>query len=277
VAGVMLATSLAANAASVLDKVQDRGVLRVGIAYTAPPMGYINDDGKWVGFDVDLAKAIADRLDVDLERVKVNDKTRIVFLSTGRVDISLAHMSHTRSRDRQVDFAEPPYLWTCKIFYSKRGRFDSISELGGKRVGVVQGSNAYLAAPKEVMARGGSKPKMVAFQKNADVFEALKKDRIDAYTQDTPIIAAVAGKAGVNFEAVGPCYSPGLYSIGVAPNDSRWRDKMSFVLQDMIKDGSYEEIYAKWFGSGGRFPLPVDAHPRLPESSFGDMRFVWPD
>ncbi|HKK04797.1 MAG TPA: transporter substrate-binding domain-containing protein [Gammaproteobacteria bacterium] len=266
-----------AHAKSIADEVKARGVIRIGSSYDAPPMGYVNDQGKWTGFDVDLGNALAKHLGVKVKRVKVNDTTRIAFLATGRVDVTLAHMSHTRSRDEQVDFAQPAYLWTCKIFYARKGRFHSLKQLGGKRIGVVQGSNAYTAAPKELAKFSGKKPKMMSFQKNADVFAALRDGRIDAYTQDTPIIAAVAGHAGVDFAPVGKCYSPGLYGIGVPPNDSKWRDEVSFALQDMLRDGTYNRIYAKWFGKHGKFPLAVNAKPRLPMSAFGRMAFIWPN
>ena len=83
--------------------------------------------------------------------------------------------------------------------------------------------------------------------------------------------------AGVDFEAVGTIYSPGLYGIGVPPDESKWRDKISFALQDMLNDGTYEKIYDKWFGPKGRFPLPINARPRLPKDTYGDMLYIWPD
>jgi polar amino acid transport system substrate-binding protein len=119
---------------------------------------------------------------------------------------------------------------------------------------------------------------MLAFPTDGECFLALKQDKVDAFTQDSPIIAAVAGNEGVEYEPVGPIYSPGLYGIGVPPDDSKWRDAISFTLQDLIKDGTYEKIYQKWFGEHGKFPMPLNARPRLPSDVFGDQNaFVWPD
>jgi polar amino acid transport system substrate-binding protein len=240
-------------------------------------MNYIDEDGKWTGFDVELGEEIGKRLNAKVERVNVNNKTRVAFLANNRIDLTISNLSHTRSRDDVIDYAEPPYLWVAKIFYAKKGRFESISDLGGKVVGVTQGSNAYIAAPQEIALHSEKKPVMKAFQNNAECFLALKQGKIDAYSQDSPIIAGVAGSEGVDYEAVGPGYSPGLYGIGVPPNDSKWRDKISFVLQDMIKDGTYDKLYDRWFGPQGKFPLPADAKPRLPEDAYGKMAFVWPD
>jgi hypothetical protein len=49
------------------------------------------------------------------------------------------------------------------------------------------------------------------------------------------------------------------------------------ALQDMLKDGTYEKIYDKWFGPKGKFPLPINARPRLPKDTYGDMLYIWPD
>ncbi len=270
--------SSAVAAKSILDTVKKRGVVRIGSGTTVPPVNYIDKNGNWTGFDIDMGNEIAKRLGVKVERVNVNNKTRIAFLANRRIDLTISSMSHTRSRDEQVDYAEPPYLWSGKIFYAKKGRFKSPMDICGKRMAVVQGSNAYLAGQDYLKSLGCTKKFIInAYQTNAECFLALKQGKVDAYIQDTPIIAGVAGSEGMDYEAVGPIFSPGLYGIGVPPNDSKWRDKISFILQDMLKDGTYEKIYLKWFGPNGKFPLPINARPRLPEDIFGKNKpWVWP-
>ena len=276
-AAAALGLANTAAAQSITDKVKQAGVVRIGTANDTPPMNYIDDSGTWTGFDVELGDEIGKRLGVKVERVAVNNKTRIAFLANGQIDMAISNISRTVSREEQVDFVDPPYLWTAKVFYAKKGRFKSLAELGGKRIGVNQGSNAFTAAPAELARHSKAAPQMLAFQKNAEVFLALKQGKIDAFTQDSPIIAAVAGSEGVDYQAVGGGYSPGLYSIGVPQNDSKWRHKVSMALQTMIKDGSYERLYQSWFGLKGKYPLPLNARPRLPSDSFGDAMMVWPD
>ncbi len=266
-----------ALAQSLADKVRQAGTVRIGTGTDTPPMNYFDEAGNWTGFDVELGNEIARRLGVKVERVAVNNKTRIAFLANGQIDMSISNISRTVSREEQVDFADPPYLWTAKVFYARKGRFRTLAELGGKRIGVNQGSNAFTAAPAELLRHSGEAPHMLAYQKNAEVFLALKQGKIDVFTQDSPIIAAVAGSEGVDYEAVGGGYSPGLYSIAVPQNDSRWRHRVSMALQSMMKDGSYERLYQAWFGPGGRYPLPLNARPRLPPDAFGDALMVWPD
>lgn len=275
--GLFMGAADSASAQSILDRVKQAGVVRIGTGNDTPPMNYLDDSGRWTGFDVDLGEEIGKRLGVRVERVPVNNKTRIAFLANGQIDMALSNISRTLSREEQIDFVDPPYLFTAKVFYAKKGRFKSLAELGGKRIGVNQGSNAFTAAPIELAKHSKAAPQMLSFQKNAECFLALKQGKIDAFTQDSPIVAAVVGPEGAEFEAVGSGYSPGLYSIGVPHNDSRWRYAVSVALQSAIKDGAYERLYQKWFGPKGKYPLPLNARPRLPPDVFGEMSMVWPD
>ena len=283
---IMGIVSSAVAATSVYDEVKKRGVVRIGHGTDVPPLSMIDPkDGVLKGFDIDIAKAMVEHIgkimgtDLKMEGVVVNNKTRIAFLANKRIDLTVRSMSHTRSRDEQVDYAEPPYLWTGKIFYAKKGRFKTPMDICGKVMAVTQGSNAYIAGQEYLKEKGCDKEFVIkSFQNNAECFLALKQGKVDAYIQDTPIIAGVAGAEGVDYEPVGPIFSPGLYGIGTPPNDSKWRDTASFALQDMIADGTYEKIYLKWFGPDGIAPLPVNSRPRLPEDIFGDRnQFVWPN
>jgi len=278
--------SSAVAAKSIYDEVKERGVIRIGHGTDVPPLSMIDPkDGELKGFDIDLAKAMTERIGemmgkkLKMEGVVVNNKTRIAFLANKRIDLTIRSMSHTRSRDEQIDYAEPPYLWTGKIFYAKKGKFKKPMDICGKTMAVTQGSNAYIAGQEYLKELGCDKDfNIKSFQNNAECFLALKQDKVDAYIQDTPIIAGVAGAAGVDYEPVGPIFSPGLYGIGTPPNDSKWRDTASFALQDLMADGRYEKIYQKWFGPNGIAPLPVNSRPRLPADIFGDRNhFVWPN
>ena len=280
-ATLLVATFISfATAETLLEEVIKRGTVRIGHGNATPPMNFIDEKGEWTGFDVDLGTEIAKKLGVKIERVLVDNKTRIAFLANRSIDLCISNISQTRSREEQMDYAEPPYFWTGKIFYAKKGKFKTIEQLGGAKIGVDQGANAFFAAPQEIAKYTDKKPEMISFQNSSEGFLALKQGKIDAYSQDAQIMASIAATGGLaeEYEAVGgSIWSPGLYGIGVPENESDWCDMISFILQDMMKDGTYEKIYGAWFGPKGKAPLSINARPRLPKDTYGEMLYTWPD
>ena len=107
---------------AVYDRIRDEGVVRVGIRFDNPPLSYIDKDGQWVGFDVDLATELVRRLGVKLEQVKVDETTRISFLQEGKIDMAVASMNHTRQRDDAIDFSVT-YFWDDQSFLVRKGTF----------------------------------------------------------------------------------------------------------------------------------------------------------
>ncbi len=267
----------AAPAGGTSAKVHESGVVRVGTGNNNPPMNYLDDDGNWVGFDLDLAQALADEMGVEVEFVEVNNDTRLSYLANGTVDMSITNLSHTIDREEQIDFAEPSYIWDGKVAFVRKGEFNDMMDLAGKKIAVDQGSSAYKAVEKYITENGGEAPIIEEYQGNAACFQALKDGKVDAFTQDSLICQGVAGEDAGDFEVLGSFYSGSLYGIGVPSNDSEWRDEVSFALQTLMANGTYDEIYDKWFGKDGIYPLEYSVKPVLSEE-FGDhVLYTWPD
>src|SRR4051794_22230762 len=139
VAGLAAASTSGSTGTSVLDAVKTRGVLRAGIRTDFPPHSYYNANGNWVGFDVDIAAAVARQLGVKLQKVKVDELTRISYLKDGKIDLAAASMNHTIARENEVDFSET-YFFSYQTFLVKEGGpMKSLHDLVGKTVGFSRG------------------------------------------------------------------------------------------------------------------------------------------
>lgn len=127
---VLFGTVSLAFAGQVYDRVKETGVARVGLMYNSIPAAYFNDKNEWVGFDVDIAEEVVKRIggymgkELKLERVKLNNKTRISFLTSGRIDMSIANMTHKRERDRTIDFSIT-YFFDGQKVLAKKGSIPS--------------------------------------------------------------------------------------------------------------------------------------------------------
>lgn len=257
-------SSLQLNAGNLFNEISAREEINIGVGYMVPPMNYIDDDGVHTGFDVDLALAIAKHMGKTANLVKVNNKTRVSFLVTGKVDIVISSMNHTVGRDKVIDFSDV-YLYDGKRILAKRGRFSSLQDFVGKRVAVVQGSNARTALHEKLIELGDPNPQILSFQSNAECLLALKTNKVDGYTNDTVILLGTSG-GDSQYEAVGEIFSPTFFSIGVPENQSKLRDEVNFILRDMHLSGEWRAIYDKWFGPSSQYSLPGE--PKLPP--------IWP-
>ncbi len=264
VAVLVSACGAASSTESTYDRVKDRDLVRVGVRFDNPPLSYIEDDGQWVGFDVDLANELAKRLGVKIEQVKVDEITRISFLQEGKIDMAVASMNHTRGRDEAVDFSVT-YFWDNQSFLVRTGTYTSLEEMMGRKVAANAGSSAIPAWRAYSATHAGPPPEIVEFTDKVAAMQALRDGAVEGYTEDNITLLALAA-GDPNLELLPGGFNPVQFGIGLPVNDSAWRDQVNYALQEIWKDGTYLMIYEKWFGPGSAVPLPLA----------GQME-IWPD
>ncbi|HOS98176.1 MAG TPA: transporter substrate-binding domain-containing protein [Deltaproteobacteria bacterium] len=261
---VVLAVGSPAFAGATYEKVKKSGVVRVGMMYNSIPAAYFNDKNEWVGFDVDVAEEVVRRIGASMgrelkaERVKVNNKTRISFLTSDQIDMSVANMTHKRERDRTIDFSIT-YFFDGQKILAKKGQFKSLKDFKGKKLASQQGTTSEKNA-MELLKRLGDKNYMknvISFQDEPSCFLALQQGKVAGWTTDSTILLGYAAKEPGKYELVGDFFSSEPYGIGVPQDDSDWRDAINFALQDMWADGTYKKIYDKWYGPKTPYSFPL--------------------
>ncbi|WP_110950518.1 transporter substrate-binding domain-containing protein [Pseudomonas bohemica] len=140
--GLAMGATLA-HADATLDKIQQRHKISIGVILSGPPFGTIDPKtGEHLGYNVELAKGIAQKLGVDLETVSVLAPNRVQFLQQGKVDILIANMQYTDERAGILDYAPTPYEEVGGAALIRKGAgISKWEDLKGKPVCVSQGSN----------------------------------------------------------------------------------------------------------------------------------------
>jgi len=237
---VALVVSSSAQAGSTLDEVKARGTLVAGVRYDSPPFGYLDPSGKVVGFDIDLISDIAKRLGVGIELVQVTAKTRIPMIESGKIDVIAAVLTHTRERDRVIDFSISYLLDGQRLLVKKGSDIRGVGDLKGKTVSAVQGSYN-----EGIIRKLAPEAKILVFQEYPQAFLALKQGLADAFTTTATILEGIS-KKDPDFESVGELLTSEPIAFGMRENDSKWRDAINFALQDMVADGTYKTFFKKY-------------------------------
>src|SRR5262245_51625387 len=249
---VTLATGFSAAAQTpqgTLAKIKERGKLLAGVRLDTPPFGFLNDKNEPAGFDIDLVRKVGERLGVSVELVKVTSPTRIPLLVSGNVDLVAASMTHTRERDKAIDFSITYYTGGQSLLVAKASSVTGLRDLDGKQVAVQQATTL-----EKNIAAAAPKAKVIAFKDYNSEWIALAQGSVDALTGSVNILQGFA-KNNDGFKIVGERFSVEPFGVGVRQGDAALRDEVNFAIQDLWTSGQYAELYRKWFGADPDVPI----------------------
>ena len=231
-----------------LQKVKENGKLVLGLDDTLAPMGFRDDNGEIVGFDIDLAREVANRLGVELEAKPIDWSSAILSLKKGDVDVIWNGFAVNESRKQQVNFTKP-YLYNRLMIakYSDRDDINSKEELKGKIVGVQSGSSNYETLVNDPVSKEIKEIRQYDSYVNA--FLDLEAKRIDAVIVDEIVARYYISKENADFTLLEdkPITSQYL-SVGLRKTDTELFNAFDKALDDMRADGKAAEISTKWFG-----------------------------
>lgn len=246
---------------SLYDLVKSRGVLRVGVRPDDPPHSYLNPQGKLVGFDVDIATAIARDWGVKLQLVTVNELTRISYVQNGRIDLAVTSISKTVERAQQVDFSET-YFFSDQTILVRKGKYQHLSSLAGTTIAADRGSNAgdnWLAWLK---AHGHPGDSHIEYFGNKQAsLNAVKTGTVAGWVEDYELLAAYA-RQDPGLSVINDPGGVGVKLDGIAmhKNDSALVLAVNLALQRIASSGEYSVIYGRWFGPHSATPVPLMGH-----------------
>jgi len=244
VLGVLAGLATSATAGT-LDDVKKRGKLVVGTKTDFPPFGYVDAQGKNLGFDVEAGQIFAQALFGDpgkVEFVAVTSGNRIPFLQSGKIDIIIATVTITDERKQVVEFSDPYFLSGSLILVPKASPIKDVKELNGKTVAIIQG-----AIQDQDVAQLAPQANRLKFGKVSEALLAVKGGRADAYVHDDVLLLSLV-KDNPEVKLVGKPFIPRPYGIAVRKGDTEFIGWVNAQLQKMRADGTYDRLWKKYFG-----------------------------
>jgi ABC-type amino acid transport substrate-binding protein len=221
-----------------LELEQD-GLVRVGSDIDFPPFEFY-ENGEPQGFDVDLMHEVADRLGLEVEWVDADFGTIFTQLAGGEFDAVISAVTITEEREEIISFTDPYFAADQALVVVTGSDIQGVDDLDGMRVGAQEGTTGLDYAEENF-----TEAEVVAFPTYPAAFAQLEAGQIDAVLADLPVAAEFA--EGEALDMVEEVQTDELYGIGVQQEATNLLQAFNSTLADIIDDGTYEDIYSRWF------------------------------
>ena len=222
------------------------GTLIVGFDQDFPPMGFVGDDGEYTGFDLDLAKEVAKRLDLEYKAQPIAWDSKDMELESGNIDCIWNGFTIT---GREDDYTwTTPYMANKQVFVvANDSDIKSQADLAGKVVEVQADSSAE-AALKENQDLANTFGQLLTTPDYNTAFMDLEQGAVDAVAMDVIVAGYQIKQRNADFKILDDSLSEEEYGIGFKKGNTELRDKVQGALEEMAADGTLAKISDEWFG-----------------------------
>ena len=227
--------------ARTIDEIKKSGKIKIGVFSDKNPFGYVDENGKVQGYDVYFAKRIAKDLlgsEDAVDFVYVEAASRVEYLKSAKVDITLANFTVTDERKEQVDFALPYMKVALGIVSPQKAKITDVNQLKGKKLIIVKGTTA-----ETYFSKNYPDVTLVKFDEYQEAYDALLDGRGDAFSTDNTEVLAWA-KQNKGFVV-------GVESLGdidtIAPAVQKGNTELLNWLNDEIKTLAKDKFFHKDF------------------------------
>lgn len=219
----------------------------VGLDDSFPPMGYRDENNELVGFDIDLAKAAAEKMGVEVEFQPIDWDSKELELNSDKIQLIWNGFSITEERQATMEFTKPYLNNRMLIAVPEGSDIKTKADLAGKNVGVQDGSSAVDAIEKdEIHNEFASMP---TYDTNLLALADLEVGRVDAVVIDEVVVKDYISKnPDKKFALLDEDFGSEVYGIAAKKGNTELIDKLQKALDEMSADGTAAEISEKWFG-----------------------------
>lgn len=241
-----------------LDQIKSDGTLKIGVFSDKSPFGYVDENGEYQGYDIELAKRLGEDLGVDVEFVSTEAANRVEYLKTGKVDIILANFTVTDERAEQVNFADAYMNVALGVVSHKDNVVTDLSQIGDRPVIVISGTTA-----ETYLTENNPELTLEKYDTYAAAKTAFENNPDAVWANDNTEVIAFANGAGSG-------YVVGIEQLGdldtIAPAVSKGNTELlDWINEDLAKLGAenffhkdYEKTLESTYGDEFEETLVVE-------------------
>ncbi|MGW0807420.1 transporter substrate-binding domain-containing protein [Nonomuraea sp. NPDC002799] len=243
----LVATVVAGCGSGGQESIMDKDTLTIGVRPDLPSVGFRTADGKFDGFDVDVARYVAGKLGKDFTLMPVLAADREKVLVSGPADLVVATFTISQDRKARVLFAGPYHVSYQDILTRPDDTIKNVRDLKGRKICEVKGANAA----QRVVEERGVAAQVVPFPDYAQCLAALKSGQVDAVTTNDVILAGLAAQDGSGLRLANAQFNEQRSGIGLRKDDVPGCEAVNRAITDMYQDGTAAKLLRKWFRKSG--------------------------
>jgi polar amino acid transport system substrate-binding protein len=222
---------------------KDKPVLTMATNAEFPPFEYINDAGEYDGFDVAFAKAIAEKLGMELKIDNMNFDSIVTAVQTGLADVGIAAISDKAERREFVDFTIPYFSATLVVIVPQDSDIGGLADLEQARIAVQEGTTSDIFCEDELPDAA-----ITRFKRAPDTVLELKSGRVDAIVIDNGVAGQFISD-NPDLKILPETLAEEEYVIAVGKNNKELLDKINKAIQELKDSGEFKKIYDNFFES----------------------------
>lgn len=232
------------------DKVERQGIIKVGVKKNSPPFSKQEQDGSFWGFDIDIARSIAERLNKKIVFVPLSAKQRIPAILNRKVDIVLSSMSMSQNRDEVIDFSMPYFEVQKGVLSLKDNPVTSLMDLSDKNVAFISGSQSY-----HMLIEHDLESRPFFYKDYRAALNDLKSKKVNAFLSDYLILLGLKNqyKDQKNLYLSEPLDARDLYAVAMLENQSDLRDAINRAIMYLWTEGIWQDHFETWFAEGSLY------------------------
>ena len=214
--------------------------LTMGTNASFPPYEYVDDNGKIVGIDAEIAQAIADKLGMKLEIKDMEFESLVPAVKAKSIDLALAGMTVTEERKQSVNFSDSYSTGVQVVIVKENSEIKTVDDLKGKKIGVQTGTTSDAYCSDDF-----GEENVKQFSNGSLAVAALANGQVDCVVIDNePAKNYVAANSGLKI--LDTEYVTEDYAIAISKDNDELLKKVNNVLKELKDDGTVDKIIGKY-------------------------------
>jgi len=243
-----------------LQRIAQTKTIRLGYLKEAVPFSFAEQEGKPLGYSIDLCNRVVARIgrqlnlsELNVQWIEVTTANRFDKVVDGTIDLECGTSTNTVGRQKSVDFSLMTWVDGASFLVKADQNAKRLSDLNGKKIAVMAGTTTVQAL-RDALTKASINAQVVTVKEHLEGLNALDRGTADAYASDRTVLIglaiAVGGQMPVALAEEQFSYEP--YGLVLRRNDADFKQTVNQVLAQLYRTSAVIEIYDRWFGKIGK-------------------------